>query len=213
MKLDKLLMKLEFKTIQGNTNPEINGIAYDSRLVSEGYLFVAIKGLELDGHDYIEKAIKQGATVILGEDQEKLKSCGADICLYTKDARRALAIDQVMMPFDYDMAQMLHEHIAAKGVKLELSNGVKTFEYLDGKTKVTLQDGKEIVTDLVILSIGIKPNGELAKEAGLTVNQRGGIVVDDYLRTSDESIYALGDVIQVKHYIDGEDTMIDRGDT
>jgi UDP-N-acetylmuramoyl-L-alanyl-D-glutamate--2,6-diaminopimelate ligase len=92
MKLDKLLMELELKTIHGNTNPEINGIAYDSRLVSEGYLFVAIKGLELDGHDYIENAIKQGATVILGEDEEKLQSCSADICLYSKDARRALAI-------------------------------------------------------------------------------------------------------------------------
>ncbi len=155
---------------------------------------------------YVDDQQPRTAVVIGGgfigiEMAENLYDLGIEVSLVEM-------LDQVMMPFDYDMAQMLHEHIAAKGVKLELSNGVKTFEYLDGKTKVTLQDGKEIVTDLVILSIGIKPNGELAKEAGLTVNQRGGIVVDDYLRTSDESIYALGDVIQVKHYIDGEDTMI-----
>lgn len=92
MKLDQLLKNLEQKTIRGSANPEIKGITYDSRSVSEGYLFVAIKGLELDGHDYIENAIKQGATVILGEDEEKLRSCSADMCLHTADARKALAV-------------------------------------------------------------------------------------------------------------------------
>jgi NADPH-dependent 2,4-dienoyl-CoA reductase/sulfur reductase-like enzyme/rhodanese-related sulfurtransferase len=155
---------------------------------------------------YVDDEQPRTAVVIGGgfigiEMAENLYDLGIEVSLVEM-------LDQVMMPFDYDMAQMLHEHIAAKGVKLELSNGVKTFEHREGKTKVTLQDGKEIVADMVILSIGIKPNGELAKEAGLTINRRGGIVVDDYLRTSDESIYALGDVIQVNHYIDGEETMI-----
>ena len=155
---------------------------------------------------YVEEEEPRTAVVIGGgfigiEMAENLYDLGLDVSLVEM-------LDQVMTPFDYDMAQMLHEQITGKGVNLELENGVQSFAYQDGRTTVTLQDGKEITADLVILSIGIRPNGELAREAGLEVNERGGVVVDDYLRTSDESIYALGDVIQVKHYVDGQETMI-----
>ncbi|QRN85106.1 DsrE/DsrF/DrsH-like family protein [Clostridia bacterium] len=155
---------------------------------------------------YVEDKNPRTAIVIGGgfigiEMAENLYDLGIEVSIVEM-------LDQVMTPFDYDMAQILHENITSKGVNLELSNGVKSFDYQDGTTKVTLQDGKEISADMVILSIGIRPNGELAKAAGLEVNKRGGIVVDDYLKTSDDSIYALGDVIEVKHYIGREETMI-----
>lgn len=116
--------------------------------------------------------------------------------------------DQVMAPVDYDMAQLIHGHMAQKGIKLFLNNGVSSFEDKDGKTYVKLQDGTMLESDMVILSIGIRPNGELAKNAGLETNKRGGIVVDEYLKTSDDSIYAVGDAIEVVDYVNGSKTMI-----
>ncbi|WP_066498530.1 DsrE/DsrF/DrsH-like family protein [Abyssisolibacter fermentans] len=115
---------------------------------------------------------------------------------------------QVMAPVDYDMAQLIHGHIASKGINLYLENGVNSFEDNDDRTYVKLQDGTLLESDIVILSIGIKPNGELAKNAGLNTNQRGGIIVDEYLKTSDDNIYALGDAIEVIDYINGNKTMI-----
>ncbi|QUH30631.1 DsrE/DsrF/DrsH-like family protein [Vallitalea guaymasensis] len=116
--------------------------------------------------------------------------------------------DQVMAPVDYDMAQLIHGHMAQKGIKLFLNNGVSSFEDKDDKTYVKLQDGTMLESDMVILSIGIRPNGELAKNAGLETNKRGGIVVDEYLKTSDDSIYAVGDAIEVVDYVNGSKTMI-----
>jgi len=117
-------------------------------------------------------------------------------------------LDQVMAPIDFEMAQMVHEHLKSKGVKLHLKDGVSSFSYDNGKTTVTLQSGEKVVGDMVILSIGVRPNGELAKVAGLEVNQRGGIVVDEFLKTSDDSIYAIGDVIEVVDYITKNKTMV-----
>ncbi|MDR7857694.1 FAD-dependent oxidoreductase [Tissierella sp.] len=117
-------------------------------------------------------------------------------------------LDQVMAPIDYEMAQIVHEHLKLKGVDLRLKDGVSKFEYKDGVTTITLQSGATVEGDMIILSIGIRPNGELAKEAGLEVNQRGGVVVDRYLRTDDDFIYAIGDVIEVKDYVNKNQTMI-----
>ncbi|MFA7411603.1 MAG: FAD-dependent oxidoreductase [Tissierellaceae bacterium] len=117
-------------------------------------------------------------------------------------------LDQVMAPLDFEMAQIVHQHLIDEGIDLRLSDGVSKFEYHGGETTITLQSGDIIKTDMVILSIGIRPNGELAKDAGLEVNQRGGIVVDKYLKTSDDSIYAIGDVIEVRDFISKAQTMI-----
>lgn len=92
MQLDRLLKNLEYRVVQGNKKMEIEGIAYDSRSVKEGYLFIAIKGLVADGHDFIDSAIQNGASAIIGEDTAKLEKCRAELCLHTVNARRALAI-------------------------------------------------------------------------------------------------------------------------
>src|SRR5690606_7980087 len=80
-------------------------------------------------------------------------------------------LDQVMAPIDFEMAQIVHEHLKAKGVDLHLKDGVSKFEYNNGTTTITLQSGAQVSGDMIILSIGIRPNGELAKDAGLLQNQ------------------------------------------
>lgn len=117
-------------------------------------------------------------------------------------------LDQVLAPIDYEMAQLVHAHLSSKGIQLYLKNGVKAFDYSEGSTRVELQDGTKIPSDLVILAIGVSPNGQLAQAAGLTTNVRGGIVVDAYLKTSDPNIFALGDAIEVLDYINEVPTMI-----
>ncbi|NMA24599.1 MAG: FAD-dependent oxidoreductase, partial [Clostridiales bacterium] len=111
-------------------------------------------------------------------------------------------LDQVMAPLDFEMAQLLHEHLVTKGVDLHLGDGVDSFEETDACVTVTLKSGKKIPAELVILSIGVRPNGELAKAAGLEINARGGIVVSDTMLTSDPDIYAVGDVVEVEDFID-----------
>lgn len=116
--------------------------------------------------------------------------------------------DQVMAPVDFEMAQIVHRHMKQKNVGLYLGDGVKTFEYHNGATKVTLSSGKQLEVDMVILSIGIRPQSELAKNAGLEVNARNGIIVDEFMQTSDADIYAIGDAVEVTEYISGNKTMI-----
>ncbi|MBQ2085118.1 MAG: FAD-dependent oxidoreductase, partial [Oscillospiraceae bacterium] len=118
------------------------------------------------------------------------------------------ALDQVMNTVDFEMAQLLHENIRQNGVELYLGDGVDSFEDVPDGVVVRLKSGTEVKADMVILSIGVRPNSALAKEAGLKLNERGGIVVDDHMRTDDPSIYAVGDVIEVEDFVSGGRAMI-----
>ena len=118
------------------------------------------------------------------------------------------ALDQVMAPVDFEMAQMLHENIRSHGVKLHLSDGVDSFKEQGEQVVVTLKSGTELTADLVILSIGVRPNSALARDAGLKLNERGGIVVDEHMRTNDPSVYAVGDVIEVEDLVFKGRTMV-----
>lgn len=113
---------------------------------------------------------------------------------------------QVMAPLDYEMASIVQKHLIEKGVQLIFEDGVKAF--LNAGREIELSSGKILESELTILSIGVKPENELALKAGLTVGERGGIVVNEYLQTSDPNIYAIGDAIQVKDYIFKHDTMV-----
>ncbi|MCC3377661.1 FAD/NAD(P)-binding oxidoreductase, partial [Cohnella sp. REN36] len=114
--------------------------------------------------------------------------------------------NQVMAPLDYEMASILHRHLQDQGVQLLLGDGVHSFTN-HGK-KIMLASGREIETDMIVLSIGVKPESTLAKEAGLALGERGGIGVNECLQTSDPSIYAIGDAIEVTDYIHQRPTMI-----
>lgn len=116
--------------------------------------------------------------------------------------------NQVMAPLDFSMAAIVHRQLTDKGVGLHLEDGVSRFEEKDGGVTVHLHSGKQIATDMVLLSIGVRPETKLAKDAGLAIGERGGIAVNDYMQTSDADIYALGDAVEVRHLVTGQPALI-----
>lgn len=155
---------------------------------------------------YIDEKRPEKAAVIGGgfiglEMAENLKYTGLDVTLIEMQ-------QQVMTPVDYEMAQLLHESMRMNEINLILGDAVKSFQNTNGVTQILLSSGKTVATDMIILSIGVRPNSLLAKEAGITLNQKGGIVVNEYLETSIPHIYAVGDVIEVEDYILKDKTMI-----
>ncbi len=157
--------------------------------------------------DKIVKAAKNAkSAVVVGggfigvEMAENLTHAGLSVTLVD-------LMDQVMPNVDFDMAQILHKHMVKKGVKLALGQGVKGFEETTDGIKVRTDKG-EYTADFAILSVGVRPNSEIAAEAGLQVNARGGIVVDETLKTNDDSIYAIGDVVETVNFMTGEKCMI-----
>ncbi len=150
----------------------------------------------------VSSAVVVGGGFIGLEVAENLRHLGVEVTIVEM-------LDQVMAPLDYEMAKLLHENLEQNGVTLCLSDGVSAFSQLEeGGVRVELKSGKHIDAELAVLAIGVKPNGELAKAAGLAMNARGGIVVDEYLKTSDPDIYAVGDVIEVEDFILKSRTMI-----
>lgn len=116
--------------------------------------------------------------------------------------------NQVMAPLDFSMAAIVHRQLTDNGVGLHLEDGVSRFEEKDGGVTVHLRSGKQIATDMVLLSIGVRPETKLAKDAGLAIGERGGIAVNDYMQTSDADIYALGDAVEVRHLVTGQPALI-----
>jgi NADPH-dependent 2,4-dienoyl-CoA reductase/sulfur reductase-like enzyme/rhodanese-related sulfurtransferase len=112
---------------------------------------------------------------------------------------------QVMPPLDPEMAEIVHEHVEAEGVAIHLGDAVSSFEATEGGGKmVRTQKGYSFRADIVILGIGVRPESRLADMAGLQTNDRGGIVVDEQMRTDDPKIWAVGDAVQVRDTINGE---------
>ncbi len=149
----------------------------------------------------VKSAVVVGGGFIGLEMAENLNNLGIAVTIVEM-------LDQVMTPLDYEMAQLLHENIQDNGVVLNLGDGVSSFENKGDSIDVHLNSGAVVSADLVLLSIGVRPNSELAKAAGLELNARGGIITDDTLKTSDPSIYAVGDVIEVEDFISKERTMV-----
>ena len=118
------------------------------------------------------------------------------------------ATDQVMAPVDPEMAEILHNNIRSNGVGLYLADGVASFEDKGTSVDVNLSSGTVLTADIVILSIGVRPNSQIAKDAGLELNARGGIIVNDHMQTADPNIYAAGDVVEVEDFIFGDRTMV-----
>ncbi len=104
--------------------------------------------------------------------------------------------EQVMTPLDYSMAALVHQHLKTKNVEFYLNTAVASFSRIKDRLEVKLNSSKTIETDIVILSIGVKPDSHLAREAGLMIGKTGGIVVNEFLQTTDKDIYALGDAIE-----------------
>ncbi|ANQ23769.1 CoA-disulfide reductase [Vibrio natriegens] len=134
--------------------------------------------------------------------------------------------DQVMTPVDREMAGFVHAEIKAKGIDLRLSTALKSVEFkpttslasmdagqsehqdVNGELDLTLSSGDTLTTDLLIMAIGVRPETKLAQEAGLEIGQLGGIFTNEYMQTSDPSIYAVGDAIEEKDFVTGEQTLV-----
>ena len=116
---------------------------------------------------------------------------------------------QVMAPIDYSMASIVHHHMVEQGIHLHLERGVTRFaSSVSGALEVVLSDEQKIETDIVILSIGVRPETTLAKDSGLAIGALGGISVNEYMQTSDSDIYALGDAVEVVHGVTGKPALI-----
>lgn len=111
--------------------------------------------------------------------------------------------EQVLAPIDYSMASFVHHELSDHGVDLHLGKAVQRFEDAEGRLDVVLSDGTRLAADMVLLSIGVRPNTKLAQDAGLALGKRG-ISVNKYMQTSDADIYAVGDAVEYEHPITGE---------
>jgi len=133
---------------------------------------------------------KPGRAAIVGggfigvEMAENLKNAGLSVTIIEM-------LDQVIAPIDYDMACDVHRHLESKGVRLMLGNGLRSISDNGSSLKITL-DNDEIDADMLIMVIGVRPDTGIARDAGILLNKRGSIVVDNHMLTSEKDIYAVG---------------------
>lgn len=145
----------------------------------------------------IRNVVVIGGGFIGLEVAENLKNAGKHVAV-------AEAANQIMMPFDYDMSQILQKELYDQGVELMVGDGVKAIT----EDKVILNSGKELPCDVVVLSIGVLPETELAREAGLEIGETGAIRVSPDYRTSDPHIYAVGDAVEIYHRLTHKQTKL-----
>lgn len=148
-----------------------------------------------------KKAVVIGGGFIGLEMVENLQDAGLEVCVIERS-------NQVMAPIDFSMASLVHQHLKSKKVGLLLEEVVEGFETAENKIKVILESKKDVSADMVILSIGVRPEVHLAKEAGLELGSLGGIKIDDYMQTSDPDVYALGDAVEVFNPVIGKHSLI-----
>lgn len=191
--------------------------SYDKLLLSPGALPVRppLKGIDSEGiftlrnvedtdriKNYItsrpvKHAVVVGAGFIGLEMAENLYHTGAKVSIVEMG-------NQVMAPVDFSIASHVHQHLLQKGVQLYLEQSVERFERKGQQLEVFFSNGKSIEADVVILSIGVRPETTLAKAAGLKIGETGGIWVDEYLQTSAQDVYAVGDAIEFPHPLTGK---------
>ena len=196
--------------------------SYDALVLSPGAMAVRppLPGIDLPGI-FVLRTIPDSREIRAWIDAKQAKSAvvvgGGFIGLEMAEnlAHRGLAVsvvemlNQVMPPLDPEMAQPVQQHMEAHGIKMALGDGVAGFERNDaGQLVVKTKSGAAHAGDLVILAIGVRPETGLAKSAGLELGERGGIRVDDQMRTSDPSIWAVGDAVETRDIVTGQATLI-----
>lgn len=146
-------------------------------------------------------ALVVGGGFIGLEVAENLKNLGLNVTVVE-------LADHVMAPLDFEMAQIVHQHLKDNGINLILKDGVKEFIQNEKSTNVVLNSGKTIDTDMVILGIGVRPDVKLAKDAGLEIGPARGIKVNKYMQTSNPDIYAVGDAVDCIDFISNSEASI-----
>jgi len=150
----------------------------------------------------VRRAVVVGGGFIGLEMAENLIHLGFDVTLIQKP-------DHVLSPLDPEIACLVQGHIKRHGVKVAANDGVVGFKQLDGGAiEVQTNSGKTYPADIVILAIGVRPDTTLAKTAGLTIGERGGIRVDENMRTSDPDIFAVGDAVEVRDFGTGQWSLV-----
>ena len=193
---DKLILSPGAKP----TQPRLPGVGLDKlftlRTVEDTF---RIKDYINANHP--KSAVLAGGGFIGLELAENLRELGMEVTIVQRPK-------QLMNPFDADMASFIHNEMRRHGVKLALGHTVEGFEERDSGVDVLLKDEQPLHADMVILAIGVSPETTLAKDAGLELGMKGSIVVNDRMETSVPDIYAVGDAVQVKHFVTGQDALI-----
>ena len=155
---------------------------------------------------FVEQARPRSAVLAGGgfiglEMAENLRELGLDVTIVQRP-------QQLMNPFDPEMASFIHGKMRQRGVKLLLGRTVEGFEDAGSRVRVLLKGEEPLQADMVVLAIGVTPDSQLARDAGLALGIKGSILVNDRMETSAPDIYAVGDAVQVKHSVTGEDALI-----
>ena len=156
--------------------------------------------------EFVDRNKPKSAVIVGGgfiglEMAENLRHLGMEVTIVQRPK-------QLMNPFDSDMASFIHSEVRKHGVKLMLGHNVEGFAEQDSGVNVLLKDFAPLHADMVVLAIGVTPESTLAKEAGLALGIKGSILVNDRMETSVPDIYAVGDAVQVKHFVTEQDTLI-----
>lgn len=193
---DKLLLSPGAKP----TQPKVPGTGLDRvftlRTVEDTF---RIKAYIREHHP--KSAVLAGGGFIGLELAENLRELGMDVAIVQRPR-------QLMNPFDPDMAAFIHSEMRRHGVKLALGHTVEGFAENGGGVDVLLKDELPLHADMVVLAIGVTPDTDLARRAGLELGIKGSIAVNDRMETSAPDVYAVGDAVQVKHYVTGQDALI-----
>ena len=193
---DKLILSPGAKP----TQPRLPGVGLNKlftlRTVEDTF---RIKAYISENHP--KSAVLAGGGFISLELAENLRELGMEVTIVQRPK-------QLMNPFDPDMAAFIHSEMRRHGVKLALGHTVEGFEEKDGGVDVLLKDEAPLHADMVVLAIGVSPDTHLAQEAGLELGVKGSIVVNDRMETSVPDIYAVGDAVQVKHFVTGQDVLL-----
>lgn len=193
---DKLVLSPGAKPAQ----PRMSGIGID-KLFTLRTVEDTFRIKEYINKNHPKSVVLAGGCFIGLEMAENLRELGMDVTIVQSSK-------QLMTPFDFDMASIIHSKMRKHGIKLKLGYTVDGFEEKHGGVDVLLKNSPSIHADMVVLAIGVIPDTALAKKAGLKLGIKGSIVVNDRMETSVPDIYAAGDAVQVKHYVTGNDMLI-----
>ncbi len=193
---DKLLLSPGAKPIKPNFEGIDSEKVFTLRTVED-----TLKIKEWVDINHPKSAVIAGGGFIGLEVAENLKELGMDVTIVQGH-------NQLMTPFDSDMAAFIHAEVRNQKVNLVLNKMVDGFEETDKGINVKLKDSDSIPTDMVILAIGVTPENSLAKDAGLQLGIKGSIIVNDKMETNIPDIYAVGDVVQIKNFVTDTDALI-----
>lgn len=193
---DKLLLSPGAKP----TQPRLPGVGID-KLFTLRTVEDTFRIKEYINQNHPKSAVLAGGGFISLELAENLRELGMDVTIVQRPK-------QLMNPFDSDMASFIHSEMRRHGIKLALGHTVEGFVEKGDGVEVLLKEEPSLCADMVVLAIGVTPDTYLAGEAGLELGIKGSILVNDRMETSIPDIYAVGDAVQVKHYVTGQEALI-----